>query len=68
MSEVGKELTVQHLFDEAEKWGAAKMQVVFSDENDVPTHAVIVVKGQPETSEIIAAVEAVQDLWDKESE
>lgn len=66
--DTSKEITVQDLFDEAEKWGAAKMQIVFSDENDVPTHAVIVVKGQPETSEIIEAVEAVQDRWDEESE
>lgn len=68
MTAEAKEITVQSLFDQAEAWGAAKMQMVFSDDGGEPLRAVIVVDGQPETAEILEAVEAVQARWDAEAD
>lgn len=58
-----EEITVQGLFDVLTEWGGALMQVVPRDENDVALRAVIVVDGQPETDEILAAVAEVQERW-----
>lgn len=60
--------SIDSLFDDLRKWNAAIAIMVPRDNNGVALRAVIVVEGQPETDEILAAVAYVQALWDKEIE
>jgi hypothetical protein len=59
--------TIQSLFDSLEEWGAATAQIVPRDGAGVALRAVIVVDGQPETDEILKAVDAVEATWDETS-
>jgi hypothetical protein len=54
---------VQGLFDSLDKWGAALLRLVPRDENDVALRAVIAVQGQPETDEVLAALDRLEGTW-----
>jgi len=43
------------------------MRVTVADHDDRPLRAVIVVVGQPETKEVLAALDGVQTMWDEDA-
>lgn len=63
---IDKSTTVGDLLAELDRWGAAHAEIVYRDGADVAVGAVIVVQGIPETGEIIAAIEALQEKWDSD--
>lgn len=60
------EATIQGLFNSLEKWGAATVRLVPRDKNDVALRAVIAVQGQPETDEVLAALDLLEERWHDE--
>jgi hypothetical protein len=55
--------TIESIIDEMREWNAALTISVFRDANDAAVGAVIVVDGQPETDQVVTAVEAVEKSW-----
>lgn len=55
--------TVSELFSRLHTWGAAYMATVVRDADGNVLRAIIVVEGQPEAGEIVAACEALSDEW-----
>lgn len=59
--------TLGEMVDIAKQWNAASIKMVFSDEQNNPTGAVVVIHGE-DTSRILKAIEAVQAEIDREVE
>jgi hypothetical protein len=64
----GDARTVDELLDQAERLGARTITSVRSDLEGRPLSAVIVISGQPETGELIAAFTAVEAMWEQRAD
>lgn len=58
------ELTIGPLLDQLDRFGGRLATVVASDRDGTALKAVIVVSGQPETDDILAAIHAVEAAWE----
>lgn len=58
-------MDIKTLFTEMKATGASVQTFVFGSADDVEDYAVILVCGEQEVSEILKAVKAVEDGWDR---
>jgi len=56
---------VNEMLNQCKDMNAATMQIVLRDAEDAPMSAVIAVRGKEETAEIVKAVDAIVESWDK---